>query len=146
MSNFIFKIQRHSYPQPQPYYSEYFKCMITPYLDNSIIFCNRNTSKDEIRDKFDKAIFDPIFHEFLSVMTDGQFVNLTEDKLQVIDQVDILYKGYEGEMPVSKPFFIKLLLKYLGDNIEIFNKFPLLIKQEFLKLWNYKLEQKIGKN
>lgn len=75
-------------------------------------------------------------------MTDNQFINLTEDKLQVIDQVDILYKGCEGKMPVSMPFFIKLLLKYLGDNIEIFNKLPLLIKQELLKLWNYELEQK----
>ena len=143
--NLCLFIQRHSYPKPQPYYSEYFKCTITPYLDNSIIFCNRDTSKDEIRDKFDKAIFDPIFHKFLSIMTDGQFVNLTEDKLKVIDQVDLLYKGHEGEMAVSKPFFIKLLLNYLGDNVEIFNKLPLLIKQELLKLWNCELEQKISK-
>lgn len=140
--NLCLFIQRHSWPKPQPYYSEYFKCMITPYQVNSISFCNRDTSKDEMRDKFENTIFNPVLHKFLSVMTDNQFINLTEDKLQVIDQVDILYKGCEGKMPVSMPFFIKLLLKYLGDNIEIFNKLPLLIKQELLKLWNYELEQK----
>lgn len=140
--NLCLFIQRHIYPKPQPYYSEYFKCMITPYLDNSISFCNRDTSKDEIRDKFEKTIFDSTFHEFLSIMTGGQFVNLTEDKLQVIDQVDILYKDREGKMPVSKPLFIRLLLTYLGSNIEKFNKLPLMIKQELLKYWNNKLKQK----
>ena len=82
------------------------------------------------------------FHEFLSIMTGGQFVNLTEDKLQVIDQVDILYKDREGKMPVSKPLFIRLLLTYLGSNIEKFNKLPLMIKQELLKYWNNELKQK----
>ena len=75
-------------------------------------------------------------------MTGGQFVNLTEDKLQVIDQVDILYKDREGKMPVSKPLFIRLLLTYLGSNIEKFNKLPLMIKQELLKYWNNELKQK----
>lgn len=40
-------------------------------------------------EKLGNAVFDPIFNQFLQVMTDGNFINLTEDKLQLIDQVDI---------------------------------------------------------
>jgi hypothetical protein len=84
------------YPVAQPYYSKKFQRMITPYLNNSFNFCNRESAKDEIKDKFDNTIFDSTFHHFLLSMTDGKFINLSEDKLQLIDQVYILYKGYEG--------------------------------------------------
>ena len=134
-------IQRHSYPMPQPYYSEHFKCMITPYLDNSINFCNRESAKEEMTDKLKNAIFNPIFNQFLYAMTDGNFINLTEDKLQLIDQVDLFYTGKEGRLPVSKPVFIKLALNYIGDRLADFNKLPTSQKQVIIQKWNNELEK-----
>ena len=136
-------IQRHSYPKPKPYYSEIFKCMVTPYLHNSINFCNKDSSKDEVKDKFDSTIFDPQFHYFLSCMTDGKFINLSEDKLQLIDEIDILYNGNEEGMPVNKAIFIKLALNYLDNKLSEFNSFPSIVKQALLQLWNNELETKI---
>jgi len=136
-------IQRHHYPKAQPYYSKRFQCMITPYQNNSINFCNMNTAKDEMKDKFDNTIFDPIFHRFLLAMTDDKFINLSDDKLQLIDQIDILYKGHEGKMSVSKPIFIKLALNFLGNNLSEFNKQIPLIKQSILQQWNKELEIEI---
>ena len=133
-------IQRHSYPIPKPYYSEHFKCMITPYLNNSINFCNKESAKDEMMDKLKNAVFDPTFNHFLQSMTDGNFINLTESKLQLIDQVDIFYRGKEGKLPVSKPIFIKLALNYLGDNLSDFNKLPFIVKQSLIQTWNNELE------
>lgn len=136
-------IQRHQYPKPEPYYSKEWKCMITPYLNNSINFCNKESAKDEMKDKFDNTIFDSKFHYFLSCMTDGQFINLSEDKLRLIDEVDILYKGHEGKMPVSKPIFIKLALNFLGNKLVEFNTLPSTIKQILLAQWNKEVEAKV---
>ena len=133
-------IQRHSYPIPKPYYSEHFKCMITPYLNNSINFCNKESAKDEMMDKLKNAVFDPTFNHFLQSMTDGNFINLTESKLQLIDQADIFYRGKEGKLPVSKPIFIKLALNYLGDKLSDFNKLPFIVKQSLIQTWNNELE------
>ena len=133
-------IQRHSYPIPKPYYSEHFKCMITPYLNNSINFCNKELAKDEMMDKLKNAVFDPTFNHFLQSMTDGNFINLTESKLQLIDQVAIFYRGKEGKLPVSKPIFIKLALNYLGDKLSDFNKLPFIVKQSLIQTWNNELE------
>lgn len=134
-------IQRHKYNKPEPYYSKHFKCMITPYLDNSINFCNIESAKEEMMDKLKNAVFDPVFNHFLQVMTDGNFINLTEDKLKLIDQIDIFYSGKESQLPVSKPFFIKLALNYLGDKLVEFNKLPSNMKQNLIHLWNNELEK-----
>lgn len=136
-------IQRHNYPDPQPYYSDVFKSMVTPYLTNSISFSSRESAKDEMKDKFDNTIFDPIFQKFLLLLSGGEFINLSEDKLQLIDQIEILYKGYEGKMPVSKPEFIKLALNYLGDKLSEYNKLDPMIKQFLLQIWNKKIEAEI---
>lgn len=137
-------IQRHHYPAAQPYYSERFKGMITPYQTNSINFCNKDSSKDEMRDKFDNTIFSPKLNRFLLYMTDGKFINLSEDKLQLIDQVDILFQGKEGETsPISKPDFIKQALNFLGNNLSSFNKQSSTIKQGFMKQWITELEREM---
>jgi hypothetical protein len=133
-------IQRHSYPNPKPYYSKHFKCMTTPYLNNSINFCNKDSAKDEMTDKLKNAVFDPIFNRFLQAMTDGDFINLNEDVLQLIDQIDIFYTGKEGKLPVSKPVFIRLALNFLGDKLLDFNKLSSESKQCIIHLWNNKLE------
>lgn len=133
-------IQRHSYPKPQSYYSEHFKCMVTPYLQNSVNFCNKESAKDEMMDKLKNTVFDSIFNRFLQSMTDGNFINLTEDKLKLIDQIDIFYTGKEGILPVSKPIFIKLSLNYLSNKLSDFNKLPPAIKQSLIQTWNNKLE------
>lgn len=117
--------------------------MVTPYLNNSINFCNRESSKDELKEKFGDAIFGLITNRFLMAMTDGEFINLSEDKLQLIDEVDILYKGHEGKMPVSKPIFIKLALNYLGNKLVEFNTLSSTIKQVLLKQWNKEVEVRL---
>ena len=136
-------IQRYQYPKPKPYYSKEWKRMVTPYLNNSINFCNRESSKDELKEKFGDAIFGLITNRFLMAMTDGEFINLSEDKLQLIDEVDILYKGHEGKMPVSKPIFIKLALNYLGNKLVEFNTLSSTIKQDLLKQWNKEVEVRL---
>lgn len=115
--------------------------MITPYLNNSINFCNKDFAKEEMMEKLGNAVFDPIFNRFLQVMTDGNFINLTEDKLQLIDQVDIFYAGREGKLPVSKPIFIKLALNYIGDKLVDFNKLPPFTKQALIMKWSNELEK-----
>ena len=96
---------------------------------------------NEILDILKNAVFDPVFNHFLQVMTDGNFINLTEDKLKLIDQIDIFYSGKESQLPVSKPFFIKLALNYLGDKLVEFNKLPSNMKQNLIHLWNNELEK-----
>ena len=136
-------IQRYTYPIAEPYYSKHFECMITPYLNNSINFCNKESSKDEMKDKM-KNLFDSSFNKILNLMTGGKFINLTEDRLQLIDQVDIFYNGKEGKMPVTKPVFIRFAMNYLGDNLIEFNKLPLSVKQYLIQQWNRELECKIN--
>ena len=139
-------IQRQHYPAPQPYYSEQYKGMLTPYLVNSCSFCNKESSKNEMKDKLNNNIFNSKLHHFLSAMTDGKFINLSEDKLQLIDQVDILYKGHEGRMPIEKPVFIKQALKFLGHNLFAFNRLTPTIKQNLLKQWNEEVKIEIQKS
>ena len=134
-------IQRHSYPPAEPYYCEAFKTMITPYLCNSYDFCNKETSKIEMHKKLDQNIFDRGFSNYLAQMSDGNIVNLSEDKLQLIDEVDIFYKGKEGRMQISKPTFIKLALRYLGDKLQDFNTLLSSEKQNVFQCWNNELEE-----
>ena len=133
-------IQRHSYPNPKPYYSERFKCIITPYLHNSISFCNKESTKKEMILNLKDSVFDAKFNGFLHIMTNGKFINLTENVLQLIDQIDLFYKGKEGKLPVNKPVFIKLALNYLGDKLPDFNKLQSAIKQSLIQTWNNELE------
>lgn len=127
-------IQRHHYPMALPYYSKIFKGMITPYFYNSINFCNRESAKDEMKNILDNTVFDSTFHRFLLAMTDGRFINLSEDKLQFIDQIDILYEEHKGKISISKPVFIKIALSLFENNLSEFNKQNPLIKQSFLQL------------
>ena len=127
-------IQRHHYPMALPYYSKIFKCMVTPYLYNSINFCNRESAKDEMKNVLGNTVFDSTFHRFLLAMTDGRFINLSEDKLQFVDQINIMYEEYKGKISVSKPVFIKIALSLLGNNLSEFNKLNPIIKQSFLQL------------
>lgn len=94
-----------------------------------------------MRGKLGNAVFNPIFNRFLQAMTDGNFINLTEDKLLLIDQVDIFYVGREGKLPVSKPIFIKLALSYIGDKLADFNKLPSFTKQALILKWSNELEK-----
>lgn len=133
-------IQRHNYPKPKPYYSVHFKKMITPYLNNSISFCNKDSAKEEMKNKLNSAIFDPVFNSFLQALTDGNFINLTEDKLKLIDQIDIFYTGKEGKLPVSKPIFIKIALNCIGDKLQYFNELPSTMKQCLIQALNNELD------
>lgn len=136
-------IQRYQYPPPQPYYSKRLKGIVTPYLVNTISFCHKESSKNEIKDKFKKNIFNPIFSYFIAELAEGQLINLSEDKLKLIDEVDILYTGSAGKMPVSKPIFIKLVLNHLDNRLTEFNQSPPSIKQDLLNQWIKELQLKI---
>lgn len=135
-------IQRHNYPRPQSYYSKYFKCMVRPCLNNSINFCNKEYAKEEMMDKFKDTVFNPIFNHFLQVMTDGKFINLTEEKLKLIDFIDIFYTEKKGSLAIIKPLFIKFVLNYIGDKLVEFNKLPYVVKQNLIinlnkNIWLY---------
>ncbi len=118
--------QRHSYPKAKPYYSKYFGGgWITPYLNNSITFCNKETSIDEMNDKM-KNVFDPAFSEFTRIMGEGHVVNFSEDKLKIIDIVDIIYSPIKNGTNMSKPLFVKHLL----DSIPDYEKFNTKSEQE----------------
>lgn len=138
-------IQKYSYPMPKPYYDEHFKGLITPYLNNSINFCNKEYSKEEMMDKLRNSVFNPDFNHFLYEMTNGNFFNFTEEKLQLIDQVNI-FTGKGGKLSVSTPVFIKLVLSYLNDKLADFNKHPTFIKQALIQKWNSELEHYKTKN
>ena len=85
--------------------------MITPYLNNSINFCNKDSAKEEMRGKLGNAVFNPIFNRFLQSMTDGNFIN------------------------------IKLALSYIGDKLADFNKLPSFTKQALILKWSNELEK-----
>lgn len=106
--------QRHSYPKAKPYYSKCFGGWITPYLNNSITFCNKDTSIDELNNKM-KNVFDPSFSEFVRIMGEGHIVNLSEEKLKIIDVVDKVYLPVNNGTNMTKPLFIKHLLNSISD-------------------------------
>ena len=115
-------IQRHSYPQPQPYYSRYFKGWITPYAHNSINFCNKEHAKDEMMDKLGKTMFNSKFYNFLQILTDsGEYYYFSETKLKVIDEIDAFFEGFENKRSLPKPLFIKIVFQLLGNQIDSFN-------------------------
>jgi hypothetical protein len=138
-------IQKHSFPAAKPYYSKAFKCMVTPYLYNSINFCNREHAKDEMKEVLGKSVFDSTFHLFLKDLSDNKFFNFSDDIVQLADQIEILYNhGYK--MPVSKPVFLKQALFLLGDKLSDFNKLGKGTKQLLLEKWTKDLEDKIQKD
>ncbi len=125
--------QRHGYPKAEPYYTKYFGGIwITPYLNNSITFCNKETSIDEMNDKM-KNVFDPAFAEFTRIMGEGHIVNFSEDKLKIIDIVDKIYSPIKNGTNMSKPLFIKHLLDSIPD-FEKFNAKPEKEKEDYVRM------------
>ena len=114
-------IQRHSFPHPSPYYSKYFKGWITPYAQNSINFCNKDSAKDEMMDKLGKTMFDPQFYAFLQMLNDGEYYYFSENKLKVIDEIDQFFHGFENRRSLPKPLFIRVVFQLLGKEIDSFN-------------------------
>ena len=124
--------QRHSYPEAKPYYSKYFGGgWITPYLNNSITFCNKDTSIDEMNEKM-KNVFDPAFAKFTRIMGEGHIVHFSEDKLKIIDIVDKIYSPIKNGTNMSKPLFIKHLLDSIPD-FEKFNTKPEKEKEDYVR-------------
>lgn len=74
---------------PAPYYDKELKGWITPYPCNSVSFCDQNSAVIELRSKLDKCIFNEIFAYFINVLSDGNIFHLTEDKLLILDEIDI---------------------------------------------------------
>lgn len=125
--------QRHSYPKAKSYYSKRFGGRwITPYLNNSITFCNKNTSIDELNDKM-KNVFDPAFSEFIRIMGEGHIVNLSEDKLEIIDVVDKVYLPVNNGTNMTKPLFIKHLLDSISD-FRVFNSKSEKEKEDYVRI------------
>lgn len=126
-------IQRHTYPLPLPFYTETFKTFIMPFMYNSYSFCNRETAKREIEDKLKNAVFNPHFNQFLQLMSNGKFINLSEDKLQLIDEINLLYEKYDYDLSISKPIFINWMLHLIGKQLQLFNNYPSSKKQSILE-------------
>lgn len=124
-------IQRHSFPIPKPYYSIHFKTWITRCAFNSINFCNKEYSKDEIMDKFGKTLFNPNLCAFLKILNDGDYYYFSEDKLKVIDAIEDFYSSSESKK-ISKPLFMRTVLDLLGDQISLFNTFSTINKVQIL--------------
>lgn len=141
--------QRHSYPEAKPYYSKYFGGgWITPYLNNSITFCNKDTSIDEMNDKM-KNVFDPAFCEFTRILGEGHIVNFSEDKLKIIDIVDKIYSPIKNGTNISKPLFIKHLLDSISDfvkfNARSENEKEDYVRTCYLMAWALPIMQTRGK-
>ncbi len=137
--NLCLVFSRHSYPPSEPYYSQEFKRMITPPLNNSYHFCRKDTAKAEMLSKFDANVFNPSFCYFLELMGDGLFINLSEEVLQLIDQIDIIYESNKSTMPIKKPVFIKMSLYRLGDRLSFFNSLSQSKRQKLLLNWRQQL-------
>lgn len=128
--------QRHGYPEAKPYYTESFGGVwITPYLNNSITFCNKDTSIDEMNDKM-KNVFDPAFSEFIKIMGEGHIVNLSEDKMKIIDIVDRVYSPINNGTNMTKPLFIKNLIDSIPD-LDRFNAKTEQEKVDYIKICYY---------
>lgn len=125
-------IQRHSYPKPKTYYSQYFKCRITPYAHNSINFCNKEHSKEEMMEKLGKTMFDSNFYRFLNMLNDGEYFYFSEKKLKVIDAIDAYFEGFKNKRNLPKPLFIKIVFQILGESIDTFHALSPTNKTDFL--------------
>lgn len=124
-------LQKHSFPEVKPYYTNYYGGgWVTPYLDNSISFCNKDTSIDEMDEKM-RNIFNPSFSEFIRIMGDGHIINMTEEKLKIIDIVDNFYSQINPKPILSKPYFIKILLSSIPD-LSSFNYKSRKEKEEYI--------------
>lgn len=128
-------IQRHQFPQPTQYYSQRFQSMITPYPLNSINFCNKDTSKQELIEKLGDTMFDPIFFQFLKLFNDGHYYDFSNAQLEIIDEIDKFYIGHEGSRALPKPLFCKYILSSIKDYKE-FNRKKTEQKQAILKQTN----------
>lgn len=124
--------QRHSYPKAKPYYSKNFGGVwVTPYLHNSISFCNKETSIEEMNNKM-KNVFDSAFSDYIRIMGEGHIVNLSEEKLKIIDIVDKIYYPINNGMNMTKPLFIKHLLDSIPDFVK-FNAKPEKEKEDYVR-------------
>ena len=79
-----------------------------------------------------KNVFDPSFSEFVRIMGEGHVVNLSEDKLKIIDIVDKFYSPINNGTNMTKPLFIKYLLDSVSD-YKVFNAKPIQEKEDYVK-------------
>lgn len=137
-------ICRHTYPSPSPYYDKELKGWITPYPCNSVSFCDQNSAVIELKSKLDKCIFNETFAYFMNVLSDGNIFHLTEDKLLILDEIDIFFNTIHTPI-IHKPQFAKFVLEIFKDNTSEFNGKSSKEKQNVLKgIWNIILIE--GKN
>lgn len=107
-------LQRHGYPTPQPYFTKHFGGIwIKPYQNNTITFCNKETSIDELTNR-NPQLFEPVFSDYLRRLGEGNIVNLSEDKLKIIDIIDDMYSKI-STVKIHKPEFTKHLLSSIHD-------------------------------
>lgn len=129
-------ICRHSYPAPKPYYDLRFKRWITPYPCNSVSFCNQKSLFDEMVTKLHHNIFDGAFATYINILGDGELFHLTEEKLLVLDEIDIFFEGIVNPV-VHKPEFTKFVFEIFKYNPQEFISKPFQDRQMALKaIWD----------
>lgn len=126
-------ITRHEYPPAEPYYCEEMKGYITPYLCNSHNFCNKDKSIELLRELFDDAILNAKHTNFIDRISDKDFICITNAQFSIMDEIDILYKEANYQMPIDKPEFVKEFMSYIDGMMDQFNKLPRSERQVILK-------------
>lgn len=134
-------ICRHSYPLPKPYYDNELKGWITPYPCNSVSFCDQKALFDELVLKLHNNIFDRGFARFMDIIGDGALVHLNEEKLLILDEIDIFFEKIESPV-IHKPEFARFVFEVFKGNPNEFNSQTSLIKQRSLKaIWDTILKE-----
>lgn len=139
-------ICRHTYPAPIPYYDNGLNCWITPYACNSISFCNQRALLDELTSKLNRNIFDRAFALFIGILSDGKVFHLTEEKLLILDEVDIFFEQIKNPI-VQKPHFARFVLEIFGNNPQSFFKLSSEEKQQtLLSVWRIIISEGTQRN
>ena len=134
-------ICRHSYPLPKPYYDNGLKGWITPYPCNTVSFCDQQALFDELVLKLHNNIFDRVFAYFMDIIGDGKLVHLDEEKLLILDEIDIFFEKLESPV-IHKPEFARFVFEVFKGNLKDFNSQTSLSKQRSLEvIWRAILKE-----
>lgn len=134
-------ICRHNYPVPKPYFDIGLKGWITPYACNSVSFCNQRALFDELTSKLNNNIFDRAFAIFMNILGDGNLFHLTEDRLLILDEIDVFFSNIANPI-IYKPYFVRFVFELVGNNPQSFINQSSLEKQKTLKMvWDTILKE-----
>lgn len=106
-------IQRHRFEAPKTYFSHRLNSMIQPYAMNIVSFCNKDYCTEELKRVFANNVLDPVFYDYIQIVTGGNIFRITNKNLNLFDAVDKMYDG--KAWPIRKVYFLKALLSILDS-------------------------------